>query len=94
MVSGLDVCDELNEGNAHVDDCDGGSKDEVTGATLLRDDVAKARAEEVAWHDKSEADPRRGDGRTCLSRTGRMPIPCRWKDMTRATVNVWKYGVD
>ena len=48
VVCGLEVCDELNEGNAYVDVCDGVFKDEMTGATLLRDDVGKARAEEMA----------------------------------------------
>ena len=50
MVCGLDVCDELNEYDACVNDCEGDYTDEVTGATLPRDDVAKARAEEMALY--------------------------------------------
>ena len=50
MVCGLDVCDELKEhsSDAHVNCCKGDYTDEVTGVTLLRDDVANARAEEMA----------------------------------------------
>ena len=47
--------------------------------TLLRDDVAKARTEELAWYEKFEAcEGVRSE--TCLSRTGRKPISCRWRD--------------
>ena len=49
MVCGLDVC-ELNEYDAYVNDYEGDYADEVTGVTLLRDDVAKARR-----YDKFEA---------------------------------------
>ena len=38
--------------------------DEVTGVTLLRDDVAKARAEEMAWYEKFKAYEEVTDG-TC-----------------------------
>ena len=48
--------------------------------SLLREDVGKARAEEMAWHDKFEAYEEVTD-ETCLSRTGRKPISCRWKDI-------------
>ena len=49
MVCGLDVCDELNEcpSDVYVNDCEGDYTDEVTGVTLLRDDVGKARTEEM-----------------------------------------------
>ena len=62
MVCGLEVCDEFDEGNAQVNDCEGDYTDEITGATLLRDDVAKARAEDdgVVRQVRSL---RRGDGR-------------------------------
>ena len=44
VVNGLDVCDELNEysSDAYVNDCEQTCTDEVTGVTLLRDDVAQA----------------------------------------------------
>ena len=51
MVCGLDVCDELDEldensfSDTYVNDREGDYTDEVTGVTLLRDDVAKAREE-------------------------------------------------
>ena len=47
MVCGLDVRDELSEyaSDAYVNDCERECSDEVTGVTLLRDEVAKARAE-------------------------------------------------
>ena len=48
---------------------------EVTGVTLLRDDVAKARAEEMAWYEKFKADEEVTD-ETSVSRTGRKPISC------------------
>ena len=70
MVCGLDVCDESNEFDANVNDCEGDYTDEVTGVTLLRDDVDKSRTEEMAWHDKFEAYQEVTD-ETCLSRTGR-----------------------
>ena len=57
MVCGLDVCDELHEysSDSFVNDREGDYTDEVTGVTLLRDDVAKARAEEMAWYEKFSA---------------------------------------
>ena len=57
MVCGLDVCDELNEhlSDAYVNGCGSDYTDEVTGVTLLRDDVAKARAEEMACFEKFKA---------------------------------------
>ena len=47
VMCGLDVRDELNEypSDVYVNDCEGDHTDEVTGVTLLRDDVAKARVE-------------------------------------------------
>ena len=41
MVCGVDVCDESNEysSDAYVNECEGEYTDEVTGVTLLRDDV-------------------------------------------------------
>ena len=43
MVCGLDVCDELDQldENSFVNDREGDYTDEVTGVTVLRDDVAK-----------------------------------------------------
>ena len=48
MVCGWDVCDELDECNVYVNDCEGDCADEVTGVTLLREDVAKARMEDMS----------------------------------------------
>ena len=50
----LDVCDELHEYSSDtcVNDCKGDYTDEVTGVTLLRDDVTRARTEEMTWHEK------------------------------------------
>ena len=57
MVCGLDGCDDLNEqsSDAYVNECEGDYTDEVTGVTLLRDGVAKARAEEMAWCEKGKS---------------------------------------
>ena len=62
MVCGLDVCDELHEysSDTFVNGCEGDDTDEVTGVTLLRDDVAKACMEEMAWFKKVQS-LRRGD---------------------------------
>ena len=43
-LAGLEVCDELNEGNANVDDSDGDVTDEMTGATPLRADACQDHA--------------------------------------------------
>ena len=58
MVCELDVCDELDEcpSDVYVNDCDGNFTDDETGVTLLRDGVAKAHAEEMAWYGKFKAD--------------------------------------
>ena len=80
MVCGLDVCDGLNEYDACVNDCEGDYTDEVTGETLLRDDVAKARTEEMAWYDKFQVYKKVTDV-ACLSRTWRKPVSCRWRDI-------------
>ena len=82
MVCGLEVCDELDEGNAHVNGCEGDCTDEMTGMTLLRDDVPKAREEEMSWYDKFEAYEEMTD-ETRLSRTGRKPTSCRWKNINK-----------
>ena len=68
------MCDDLNDGNAHVDVCDGDIKYEMRAATLLRDDVAKGRAEDMAWYDKFDAYEEVTD-KKCLSRTGCKAIP-------------------
>ena len=44
--------------------------------------MAKARAEEMAWYDKVEACEEVTD-ETCLSRAGRKPISCRWRDINK-----------
>ena len=68
MVRGLDVC-ELNEYDAYVNDYEGDYADEVTGVTLLRDDVAKARTEEMGWHERVQG-LRRGDRRKMCAKNG------------------------
>ena len=84
MVCGLDVCDELDEypSDVYVNDCEGDYTDEVTGVTLLREDVAKACAEKMAWYERFEAYEEVTD-ETCVSRTGRKPISCRWRDINK-----------
>ena len=76
--------DELDEcpSDVYVNDCDGDYTDEATGVTLLRDDVAKARAEEMDWYEKFNAYEEVTD-ETCVSRTGRKPISCRWRDINK-----------
>ena len=87
MVCGLDVCDELDEldensfSDTYVNDREGDYIDEVTGVTLLRDDVAKARMEEMKCYEKFQAFEEVTD-ETCV-RTGRKPISCRWRDINR-----------
>ena len=54
MVCGLDVCDEFDE-NSFVNDREGDCSDEVTGVTLLRDDVVKVRMKEMRCCEKFEA---------------------------------------
>ena len=74
MVCGL--------GDAYVNDREGDYTDEMTGATLLRDDVAKAREEEMAWYDKFEACQEVTE-KTCMSIAGRKPISRRWKGINK-----------
>ena len=84
MVCGLDVCDELDEldensfSDTYVNDREGDYTDEVTRVTLLRDDVAKARMEEMKRYEKFQAFDEVPD-EACVLRTGRKPIPCRWR---------------
>ena len=93
VESGLDVCDELNAcpSDAHVNDCEGDYTDEVTGVTLLRDDVAKARAEETAWCEKLEGHVEVTD-ETCVSRTDAKQFFVDTSTMMK--MNVWKYYSD
>ena len=58
-----------------VTSSDDGFPNIMTGAPLLRDDAARARAEETAWYDKFEA-CEAVTNETCLS-TGRKLISCR-----------------
>ena len=82
MVCGLDVCDELGECSVYVNDCEGDYTNEATGVTLLRDNVAKARMEEMSWYDKFEAYEEVTE-ETCRMRTGRKPVSCRWRDINK-----------
>ena len=80
MVCGLDVCNELDgyPSAVYVNDCEEDYTDEVTGATLFGDDVARARAEEMAWYDKFQVHGEVLDGETS----------------TKVTANEWKCEVD
>ena len=66
-------------GDEDMNDREGDYVDEVTRVTLLRDDVAKARMEEMKWYEKFQAFEEVTD-ETCLSSTGRKPISCPWRD--------------
>ena len=65
-----------------MNDREGDFTDEVTGVTLLRDDVAKARMEEMKLYEKFQAFEEVTD-ETCVWRTGRKPISCRWRDINK-----------
>ena len=85
MVCGLEVCDELDETHlvdTYVNDCDRDYTNEASGATLRRDDVAEARMEEMKWYEKFNSFEEVTD-ETCVTRTGRKPISCRWKDINK-----------
>ena len=58
----------------------------MTGSTHLRDDVAKARAEDMAWYDNFEA-LRSGDRRDSVKNS---PSHVGGKTSTRVTMNVLK----
>ena len=76
-----------------MDDCEGDYTDEVTRA-LLRDDVAKARADEMEWCEMFKACQEVTDER-CVSRTGRKnPSPVDGKTSKKMTAKAWKYEVD
>ena len=77
---GLDMCDELDECNVYVNHGEGDYADEVTGGALLRDDVAKARMEEMSCDDKFEAYEEVTNG---TMRARRKPISCRWRDINK-----------
>ena len=85
MVCGWDACDELDEthfSDTYVNDCEGDYTDEVTGVTLRRDDVAKARMEEMKLYEMFNAFEEVTD-ETCVSRTRRKPTSCRWRDINK-----------
>ena len=44
--------------------------------------MAKARMEEMKWHEKFNAFEDVTD-EICVSRTGRKPISCRWRDINK-----------
>ena len=77
MVCGMDVCDELDEthfSDTYVNDCEGDYTDEVTRvqSTHGRDE----------WYEKFNLFEEVTD-ETCVSRTGRKPISCRWRDINK-----------
>ena len=88
MVCGLDACDEFDEldeysfSDAYVHDSGGDYTDEMTGVTLLRDDVAQARMYDMKWYEKILTFEEVPDER-CVLRTEREPISCRWRDIDR-----------
>ena len=84
MVCGLDVLDDLDEysSDVNVNDCDEDYIDEVTRVTLFWDGVVRARAEEMAWCEFFR-DYEEVTDETCVSRTGRKPIYCRWRDINK-----------
>ena len=63
-----------------MSDREGDYTDEVTRVTLLRDDVARARMEEMKWCEKFQAFEEVTDEK-CVLRTGRKPIFSRWRDI-------------
>ena len=101
MVCGLDGCDELDEldeldensfSDTYVNDRGGDYTDEVTGVTLLRDDVAKARMEEMRWYEQFQAFDEVPDER-CVLRTGRKPT-VDGETSIKVTANEWNCEVD
>ena len=68
MVCGLDVCDELDE--THFVD------------TYVNDCDGDYTDEEMKWYERFNAFEDVTD-ETCVSRTGRKPISCRWKDINK-----------
>ena len=77
------MSDELDERSVYVNDCEGDCADAATGVTLLREDVAKARMEEMSRYDKFQAYEEVTD-ETCMMKTGRKPISCRWRDINKS----------
>ena len=66
-----------------MNECEGDYADEVTGVTLLRGDVANACVEEnCVVRQVFEAFGEVTD-ETYMSRTGRKPISCRWRDINK-----------
>ena len=88
MVCGLGVCDELDKldenslSDTYVNGREVDYIDEVTGVTLLRDDVVRARMEEMKWYEKFQA-YEEVTVETCVLRTGRKRISCRWRDINK-----------
>ena len=88
MVCGLGVCDELDKldenslSYTYVNGREVDYIDEVTGVTLLRDDVVRARMEEMKWYEKFQA-YEEVTVETCVLRTGRKRISCRWRDINK-----------
>ena len=88
MVCGLDVCDELDEldensfSDTYVNDREGDYIDEVdTGDTLERRCGQSTNGRDK-WYEKFQAFDEVPD-ETCVLRTGRKPISCRWRDINK-----------
>ena len=89
------MCDDLNEhsSDAYVNDCEGDYIDEVTEVTLLRDDVVRAGAEEMAWYEKFQTYEEVTD-ETCVQELDANQSLVDGEISTKATMNVWKYEAD
>ena len=88
------MCDELNEypSDVYVNDCEGDYTDEETGVTLLRDDVAKARAEEMAWYEKFKVSAEVTE-HVCQELDANQSL-VDGETLTEVTLNVWKHEAD
>ena len=63
----------MRPSDVHVNDCEGDDTDDVT------------RAEEMAWYEKFK-DHEEVTDETCVSRTGRKLISCRWRDINKGDI--------
>ena len=95
MVGGLEVCDELYESNANVDDGDEGFTDAMTGATLLRHDAIASHGWRRRWlRTTSSMLANNGRARRACQEQAASPSHVDGMTSTMVTLNVWKYGVD
>ena len=88
MVSVLEVCDKLNESNAYAANGEGDSRDEMTGATCLRD---MSGGNGLVRQVRSI---RRGGRRYMPVKSGPHACFLSVETSTRVKLNVRKYVVD